>query len=194
MGGQQVAVGEVVVPEPRGCQIQSPPRFAEGVVPLSHLPLRKRARLVLRRHLPVRTRRWVKRQLTRFRGAPAAAPTPAGQAAAPPLEAGELVRVRSREEIQATLDPWQQLRGCGFMAEMEPYCGTTQRVLKPVRQFVDERDYKVKKARGVYLLDGVMCEGTALFGRCDRGCLYFWRGEWLEAIPSGATEPDLASA
>ncbi|MGV3759911.1 MAG: hypothetical protein ACO1PW_10290 [Actinomycetota bacterium] len=107
----------------------------------------------------------------------------------PGLEAGELVRVRSREEILATLDPGGKLRGCGFLEEMVPYCGTTQRVLKPVRRFVDERDYTVKKARGIYLLDGAMCHGAAPFGECDRGCLYFWRGEWLERADEEKAAP-----
>jgi hypothetical protein len=62
-----------------------------------------------------------------------------------------------------------------------------------VRRFVDERDYRVKKARNIYLLDGAMCKGAAPFGPCDRGCLYFWRGEWLERVAaSEGTEPSMA--
>jgi len=100
------------------------------------------------------------------------------------LKAGDLVRVRSKEQIQATLNHWRQLKGCTLMAEMLPYCGTQQRVLKPVERFVDERDLHVKKARGIVLLEGVMCQGTADFGRCDRSCLVFWREEWLEKVES----------
>jgi hypothetical protein len=81
--------------------------------------------------------------------------------------------------IQATLDPWNYLKGCGFMEEMWQYCGTHQRVLKPVRRFLDERDYRVKKARGIVLLEGLACEGTRDYGRCDRSCHYFWREEGL---------------
>ena len=62
------------------------------------------------------------------------------------------------------------------------YCGTTQRVLKPLERFVDERDLRVKTSRGIVLLDGVVCQGTADFGRCDRCCVMFWREEWLEKI------------
>lgn len=126
-------------------------------------------------------RRRLKKGLVRLRRSePARGGPPAEPGATTVLEPGITVRVRSREEIEATLDPWRQLRGCSFMPEMGIYCGTRQRVLKPVRQFVDERDYRMKKARDVYLLEGLMCEGTATFGPCDRGCLYFWRREWLE--------------
>lgn len=93
---------------------------------------------------------------------------------------GDLVRVKSREEIQSLLDRWNQLKGCSFMAEMQQYCGTTQRVLKRVNQFLDERDYRVKRCKGIYLLEGVICPGTIDFGSCDRSCYFFWREEWLE--------------
>jgi hypothetical protein len=98
------------------------------------------------------------------------------------LRTGDWVRVRSMEEIEGTLNNWSQLKGCTFMPEMTEYCGTNQRVLKPMQRFVDERDLRVKKTRGIVLLEGTRCEGTAEFGRCDRSCYYFWREEWLEKI------------
>jgi hypothetical protein len=107
---------------------------------------------------------------------------PATNSTTTSLKAGDLVRIRSREEIQATLDYWKELKGCLFFPEMWAYCGTTQRVLKPVRRIVDERDYQVKKCKGVVLLEEAICEGTELFGSCDRSCFFFWREEWLEKI------------
>ncbi len=98
------------------------------------------------------------------------------------LEAGDRVRVRSREEIETTLDPFHELNGCAFLEGMWQYCDTSQRVLQPVRRFLDERDYQVKKARGVVLLESVLCQGTPVFGRCDRACHLFWREEWLAKI------------
>ena len=98
------------------------------------------------------------------------------------LQAGDRVRVRSKEEIRATLDRWNQLNRCSFMEEMWPYCGTEQRVLKRVGKFLDERDYLIKKCKGVFVLDNVLCEGTKDFGACDRACFFFWREEWLEKI------------
>jgi hypothetical protein len=99
-----------------------------------------------------------------------------------PLKVGDQVRVRTWEEIQATLDPFKELKGCAFLAEMKQFCGTTQRVFQVMERFLDERDYKVKKVKGVVLLEGVICRGTPVFGRCDRSCLLFWREEWLEKI------------
>jgi hypothetical protein len=75
-----------------------------------------------------------------------------------------------------------ELKGCRFMPEMWQYCGTTQWVLKAVRRFVDERDYQVKHCRNLILLKNVLCEGTSVYGPCDRSCFYFWRAEWLEKV------------
>lgn len=107
---------------------------------------------------------------------------PATDPKAASLKAGDMVRVRSSEEIHASLDSWQELNCCLFFQEMWQYCGTTQRILKSVERFVDERDYRVKKAGGLFLLQGLICEGTSDYGRCDRACFYFWREEWLEKI------------
>ncbi len=101
---------------------------------------------------------------------------------AAPLQPGDLVRVRNREAIQATLNHWNQLNRCSFMEEMAAYCGTTHLVLKRVEKFLDERDYLMKKCRGIVILDGVFCEGTKDFGPCDRTCFFFWREEWLEKV------------
>jgi len=98
------------------------------------------------------------------------------------LRAGDWVRVKERNEIDANLDRWHELKGCAFLDAMSEYCGTTQRVLQPLERFLDERDYKVKKCRGVVLLENVTCLGTPVFGRCDRRCFLFWREEWLEPI------------
>ena len=98
------------------------------------------------------------------------------------LQPGDLVRVRSKEEIQITLNNWNQLKGCTFLEEMWPYCGTTQRIKKHVRRFLDERDYLMKKCKGLVILEGVFCEGTKDFGKCDRSCFIFWRVEWLEKV------------
>ncbi len=116
-------------------------------------------------------------------GAEAGAEKPVSEVQAPELKAGDMVRVKSMEEIKATLNHVGQTKGCSFITSvMGPYCGTVQRVLKPMERFVDEREMRVKKCKGIVLLDGVICEGTTSYGRCDRCCYVFWRKEWLEKI------------
>jgi hypothetical protein len=116
----------------------------------------------------------------RWRGGSSTRTTANGFAPTVPYESGDLVRVRSREEVISTLDPFQELKGCAFLPDMYQYCGSQQRVLKSMRYFLDERDYKLKKVHGVILLENVICNGTPAFGTCDRCCFLFWREEWLE--------------
>jgi hypothetical protein len=110
-------------------------------------------------------------------------------AAAAPLQSGDMVRVRSKDEIQKTLNNWNQLNRCSFMEEMWPHCGTTRRVLKRVERFLDERDYLIKKCKGILILDNVLCQGTKDFGSCDRACFFFWREEWLEKVGDNKESP-----
>lgn len=99
-----------------------------------------------------------------------------------PFMKGERVRVRSQEDIDMTLDPFKELKGCSFLKTMQKYCGTEQTVLKSMNYFIDERDYKRKRTKGLILLENIICDGTPVFGSCDRCCFLFWREEWLEKI------------
>ncbi len=153
------------------------------------LTLSVRIKRALHRGLSLRVRKKIRRalgaalDLLTFRGRAKAAAKDIPEARATVrLEAGDTVRVRSRQEIEATLDRWGHLKGCGFLSKMAVYCGTTQKVMKRVERFIDERDYRLKKASGIVLLEGLMCPGTGTSGRCDRSCLFFWREEWLEKL------------
>jgi hypothetical protein len=168
------------------CQIPSLQGMAEGDALVPRQSLLRLLKLAIRRRLSPRQERAFKTRTNALMNRAASLLgreiKPATTIPSVGLGAGDRVRVRSREEIEATLNHWRQLRGCTFMSEMARYCGTEQRVLKRMERFVDERDLRVKKVNGIVLLDGLRCEGTAEFGRCDRACLYFWREEWLERI------------
>jgi hypothetical protein len=167
------------------CQIQCVPKISEAIAGDEELglPFHKRIRLTLKRWLSPQIKRFIKNKInnlivwvTTITGKMDKPTVSIDQSVTLGLKSGDLVRVRSKEEIQATLNFWNELKGCGFMVDMESYCGTIQRVLKPVERFIDERDYREKRARGVVLLEGIMCQG------CDRACYYFWREEWLDKI------------
>ena len=172
------------------CQLHCIPNYFEGFAEIPPESLPRKIRLFTRRSLNVRQVRAIKRNISKlvkwFLDSILRSEKSSNSEASmevPYLMAGDLVRVRSKEEIEATLNPWGILKGCKFMTlEMSPYCGTTQRVFKRLERFVDERDYHVKKSHGVVLLDGLYCEGTSDYGRCDRSCFYFWREEWLEKV------------
>lgn len=169
------------------CQLQDVPALAEGPDDLESRSLTWRVKLFLKRRLSAETKTRLKRTIHRFaarfssKSKPAAV-TGARAAVGLKLQAHERVRVRSRAEIEAMLDTWGQFKGCSYMPGMWQYCGTPQRVLKPIERFLDERDYQVKKCRGIVLLEGLMCDSLPGYGRCDRSCHFFWREEWLERV------------
>ena len=170
------------------CQIPCLQSISEGDAEVGPQSLRKRLSVALKRHLTPRMKRTIKTYSNRLidwflkvRGRGQVSFVPVTKVTATSLKAGDLIRVRS-EEIQATLSYWKEFKGCVFLEYMWPYCDTTQRVLKPMEKFLDERDYRVKKCKGIVLLEGVLCHGTPAFGRCDRACFFFWREEWLEKL------------
>lgn len=175
--------------DPSNCQIQGLPCMADGTSPVGQLSARKRLRLFLKRNVSHRMKRSLKTgfaslfsRFSGFTGRRSVTTLPAVPVPPTRFKPGDAVRIRSIKQIEGTLSIWRELKGCKFLPEMHAYCGTIQRVLKPVERFVDERDYQVKKSRGVYLLEGVICQGTSTYGRCDRACFYFWRDEWLDGI------------
>jgi len=163
---------------PSECQVRCLEQMSE---PLGRVEIMWQLRHRLKRIIK---RRWtyILNWFSEVAGSRGAASALGVNAAANRLQAGDRVRVRSREEIRATLNRWNGLNGTTFTEEMWPYCDTTQRVMKRVDKFLDERDYRLKKCRGIVLLEGVICEGPKDFGRCDRSCYLFWREEWLEKI------------
>ena len=128
--------------------------------------LSRRAKLMIRRHLDpsrerrlkLRTNRWANWLCVKT-GRPTRPANPPATTPAVHPQAGDLVRIRSESEIDATLNHWRQLKGCTFMPEMRQYCGTTQHVFKRLERFVDERDLRVKKVSGLVLLQDVFCQG-----------------------------------
>jgi hypothetical protein len=164
-----------------GCQIPCLPEISEGRVSSKGQPLMIRFKRMFALEwnflLKPRLKRWFKRGGwcgSTLRTAQSCPPTT--------LQAGDMVRVKSKEEIERLLNRWKELKGCAFLEGMWQYCGTKHRVLKVMEQFLDERDYKIKKSKGIVLLEGVICHGTPVFGQCDRCCHLFWREEWLEKI------------
>jgi hypothetical protein len=175
-----------------GCQLPSLPSIGEGKADFPRQSIIKWLKRSLARPWNYHVKKSIKRTINILRKSYSqihheekTAPANLGNTGAVAhLNSGEWVRVRTFEEIQATLNPFKELKGCAFLEDMRQYCGSVQRVLKPLERFLDERDYQVKRAKGIVLLEGVYCRGTPVFGRCDRSCLLFWREEWLEKVPA----------
>jgi hypothetical protein len=177
------------------CQIPSLQQMSEGLAKVPPDSLITRLKLMIRRKLsPSKERRFknctndLLNRFCRLTGRITKPSASQANALRAGLQAGDWVRVRPLNDIEATLNHWRQLKGCAFMPEMAEYCGTIQRVFKSMKRFMDERDLRIKKSNGIILLEGVFCRGSAASGGCDRSCFLFWRKEWLEKIdPSDRT-------
>jgi hypothetical protein len=172
---------------PENCQLICIPHFAAGKAEVPPESIVRKLRLMIRRSLSARQVNFFKSRTSRlfeniFHLSDKKPKEQARNRSNHSFHNGEIVRVRSKEEIRSTLNIWGILHGCMYIPEMAEYCGTTQRIYKRLERFVDERDYRVHKSNGIYLLEGVYCQGTSDFGRCDRSCFFFWREEWLEKI------------
>jgi hypothetical protein len=98
------------------------------------------------------------------------------------LQPGELVRVKSKEEIMATLDAKSLNRGLSFDPEMLKYCGRQARVLRRVERIIDEQTGRmVHFKRDCIILEGVICSGD-YNQYCPRSIYPFWREIWLERV------------
>ncbi len=97
------------------------------------------------------------------------------------LQPGELVEVRSIEEIRQTLDKKGRNRGLIFSPEMQQYCGKRFKVLKRVDKATNEATGVIRNVTNTVILEGSVCDGKA-HGRCQRMCPCLWREIWLRRV------------
>jgi hypothetical protein len=99
------------------------------------------------------------------------------------LQPGEIIEVKSAEEIRRTLDATDKNRGLGFMPEMWEYCGQRGRVFKRVEKVcLEHAPRTVRAMKNTVILEGAFCKGSGI--GCDRACFYFWRECWLRRVSS----------
>jgi hypothetical protein len=112
------------------------------------------------------------------------------------LRPGELVRVKSHQEIRATLDKNNKNRGLSFDVEMVPYCGHVYSVRTRVDRFIDEKTGKMMSLKTpAVIVEGVFCQSRFSKRRmfCPRGLHSWWREVWLERVSETAIgDADLA--
>jgi len=107
----------------------------------------------------------------------------------PTLRPGDLVEVKSPEEIVQTLDGDGTLNRLPFMPEMVDFCGKRFQVSKRVVKtcyYGESSGMRTFPAEDVVLLEGLRCSGTAHDG-CQKACNIFWREAWLRKVDGPAS-------
>jgi hypothetical protein len=98
------------------------------------------------------------------------------------LQPGEVVRIKSKAEIMATLNTGLLNRGLGFEEEMSRHCGKEARVLRRVDRCIDETTGELLRMKNpCIVLENIVCEG-AYNANCPRSIYAFWREIWLERV------------
>lgn len=90
------------------------------------------------------------------------------------------VRVKSMEEIRATLDRRCRLGGVVFMPEMARFAGTRLGVVRRAGAGVELPWWRDLRDEW-FILDGARCRGE-IFGKagpCHRNCGLLWHSSWL---------------
>lgn len=106
------------------------------------------------------------------------------------MRAGEVVEVRSREEILATLDRDGSLDGLPFMPEMLALCGQRLTVAKRADKTCDTIEHRgLRRMKDTVHLEGARCSGSA-HGGCQAACQLFWKEAWLRRVPANSSPAD----
>jgi hypothetical protein len=101
------------------------------------------------------------------------------------LQPGDLVRIKTHDEIRATLDRRNKNKGLYFDVEMVPFCGGIYRVRSRIGRFIDEKTGRMKSLKTpAVILEGVFCQSKFSKRRmyCPRGLHSWWREVWLDRV------------
>lgn len=105
------------------------------------------------------------------------------------LRAGELVEVRSLDEILATLDSKGEREALPFMPEMEAWCGKQVRVFRRVDKIFDWIHMSgLRKMRDTVILEKLRCDGCHHDG-CQGDCPLLWKEIWLRRASAKQKSP-----
>jgi len=110
------------------------------------------------------------------------------------LQPGEVVRVKSLEEIRKTINHDCLNRGLLFSQELVPYCGQVFRVHSRVNRIIDEKNGKMLHFKNdCIILENVICQARYNAGLqyCPRANYPYWREIWLERVPPEAVPAHL---
>jgi hypothetical protein len=96
------------------------------------------------------------------------------------LQPGERVRVKTKNEIAATLTSRNRNRGLVFDAELIRFCGGIYRVASRVERLIEEKSGRLLSITNpIIILEGVTATGEYL-AFCPQNESIFWREIWLE--------------
>jgi hypothetical protein len=108
------------------------------------------------------------------------------------LQPGDLVQVKSPEEIAEFLTDQGRNRGLWFDREMLPHCGKIYRVRQRIHRFINDHDgAMIELKTDCVTLENCVCSGDLSVRRwfCPRAIYPYWRESWLRRVEPAAGAP-----
>ena len=97
------------------------------------------------------------------------------------LKPGDLVKVKTLNEIKQTLDANGKHKQLLFAPAQAEFCGQVLRVRNRVDKIILEGTQKQRELKDTVVLEGATCDGVC-HRMCPRQSLLFWRECWLERV------------
>jgi hypothetical protein len=98
------------------------------------------------------------------------------------LQPGELVEIKSLNQIQETLDRRGRNRGLVCDIELKKFCGRQYRVRSRLDRMISEATGQMRNVEGTVILDGNTCMCARALGGCPRLDFCYWREVWLKRL------------
>ena len=98
------------------------------------------------------------------------------------LQPGELVEIKSLEQMQETLDRRGRNRGLVCDIELKQFCGRQYRVHSRLDRMISEATGQMRNVEGTVILDGNTCMCARALGGCPRLDVCYWREVWLKRL------------
>ena len=100
------------------------------------------------------------------------------------LQPGEVVEVKSYDEIVKTLDKRGRNRGLAFYFEMKKHCGKRFKVRNRMERMINEATGKMMDTKNTVILEDLICDYEDPFLGCPRQRFKIWREIWLKRVES----------
>ena len=100
------------------------------------------------------------------------------------LQVGDIVEVKSLQEIIETLDKNGKNRGLHFSLDMAEHCGKQFRVRSRLDRMILEWSGDLRQLKNTVILENVYCNCPYTFGGCQRLAYQYFREIWLRKIIS----------
>jgi hypothetical protein len=95
---------------------------------------------------------------------------------------GDLVEIKSFDEILKTLDNYGKNRGLMFYHDMKQYCGKRFKVRNRLERMINEATGEMMEMKNTVILQDIICNYEHAFLGCPRARFQFWREIWLKLV------------